>query len=88
MQQQNAFDRFIDSGSGKRLLSRHDLNDDGIWRVCGEDPNCDFGGGHYNPHLFTASGKLKDVIKKAVHTERFWTWGYGGDITLLEIKRL
>lgn len=58
----------------------------GVWRICGEDPNCDFGGYHSQPYLETVSGKLLDVVKYAVELPRFWSWGAGGSITEVIIK--
>lgn len=76
------------SNGGRRLLQKHALNEFGTWRIRGEDPNCDFGGAHYQPELGTVEGKLDDVIKYAVKLSGFYTWGSGGDITKVEIKKL
>lgn len=54
----------------------------------GEDPNCDFGGSHYQPELGTVEGRLEDVIRYAVKLPNFYTWGAGGDIEKIKIKRL
>ena len=66
--------------SYQELLKKHSLDDTGIWRIRGEDPNCDFGGHHYQPDLGTYEGRLEDVIRYAVGIPNFWTWGAGGDI--------
>jgi hypothetical protein len=76
------------SYSGKKLLEKHSLNETGTWRIRGEDPNCDFGGAHYQPDLGTVEGKLDDVIRYAVKLSGFYTWGSGGDITKVEIKKV
>jgi hypothetical protein len=76
------------SYSGKKLLAKHSLKEVGIWRIRGEDPNCDMGGAHYMTELGTVEGKLEDVIRYAVKIPNFYTWGSGGDILKIEIKRL
>lgn len=74
--------------SGQKLLKAHSLNETGTWRIRGEDPNCDFGGSHYQPELGTVEGRLEDVIRYAVKLPDFYTWGAGGDIEKIKIKRL
>jgi hypothetical protein len=76
------------SYGGKKLLEKHSLNENGTWRIRGEDPNCDLGGHHYHPDLGTVEGKLEDVIRYAVNLPRFYAWGGGGDIQKVQIKRL
>lgn len=76
------------SYSGKKLLVKHSLNEVGTWRIRGEDPNCDFGGAHYQPELGTVEGRLEDVIRYAVKLPGFYTWGGGGDILKVEIRKL
>ena len=76
------------SYSGKKLLEKHSLNEEGTWRIRGEDPNCDFGGSHYKPELGTVEGRLEDVIRYAVAQPDFFTWGSGGDITKVSIKKV
>ena len=71
------------SYSGQLLLKEHSLNEEGTWRVFGEDENCDFGGSHHQPELGLFTGKLVDVVDYAVDLPRFWTWGSGGDIRKL-----
>jgi len=68
------------SYSGRKLLEKHDLKETGLWKILGEDPNCDFGGSHHQPDLGIVEGNLKDVIEYAVALRNFWTWGGGGDI--------
>lgn len=85
---ESQFTKWIASYSGQRLLKEHSLEAYGTWRIRGEDPNCDFGGAHYQPELGTVQGKLHDVIKYAVMLNGFWTWGSGGDILKVEIKKL
>lgn len=83
------YEQWIRTSYGaRRLLEKHGLNEFGVWRIRGEDPNCDFGGSHYQPELGVVEGNLKDVIKYAVKLHGFYTWGSGGDITKVEIKRL
>lgn len=62
------------------ILKTHALSEYGVWRVFGEDPNCDLGGHHSKPELGTYEGKLADVIALAVELPSFWQWGAGGSI--------
>ena len=63
-------------------------NQVGVWEVRGEDPNCDFGGAHYTPYLGTFSGKYIDVMSMAVEMSQFWTWGYGGEVKEVVVKKI
>jgi len=83
------YEKWIRSSySGKKLLAKHSMNETGTWRIRGEDPNCDFGGAHYQPELGTVEGRLEDVIRYAVKLSGFYSWGGGGDIQKVEIKRV
>ncbi len=62
------------------LLKYHKLDEDGLWHIYGEDPDCDFEGSHSGPHLCVAKGKLSDVIHYAVTLPFFWQFGKGGKI--------
>jgi len=73
---------------GRNLLDKHSLEEYGIWQVKGEDPNCDFGGHHYQPDLGIYEGKLYDVITVAVELPNFWTWGGGGDIIKKNLEKI
>lgn len=73
---------------GQRLREKHSLSEEGTWRIRGEDPNCDMGGHHYQPELGTVEGKLLDVVEHAVNLEGFYTWGSGGDISKVFIKKV
>jgi hypothetical protein len=76
------------SYSGQRLREKHSLDEEGTWRIRGEDPNCDMGGHHYQPDLGTVEGKLSDVVEHAVNLSGFYTWGGGGDIGKVFIKKV
>lgn len=73
---------------GQKLREKHSLSEEGTWRIRGEDPNCDFGGAHYQPELGTVQGKLLDVVEHAVQLDGFYTWGGGGDIIKVTIKKV
>jgi hypothetical protein len=66
--------------SGRELLKKHSLDEIGVWKILGEDPNCDFGGHHHQPELAIVEGKLGDIIAYAVELTSFWQWGAGGVI--------
>lgn len=71
---------YLKTYSGKALLEQHSLDEVGVWKIYGEDPNCDFGGYHHEPHLTTVSGRLSDVVAYAEQLSGFWQWGSGGKI--------
>lgn len=79
-QKQSNYDRYLQTYSGQELLREHSLDKVGIWKVLGEDSNCDMGGTHYQPELGIFEGKLKDIIQHAVELRSFWQWGGGGSI--------
>ena len=63
-------------------------NQVGVWEVRGEDTNCDFGGSHHRPYIGTFSGTFIDVVSMAVEMPQFWTWGRGGEIKLVTVKKI
>jgi hypothetical protein len=73
-------ERYLERYSGQQLLKDHNLTETGIWKVYGEDPNCDFGGSHHEPFLGNFEGSLEQVLEYAVQMPRFWQWGAGGRI--------
>ena len=88
MVMQNNRERFLSTCSAEKLLEKHRLHEKGLWRIQGEDPNCDFGGHHYMPDLGTFEGTLNDVIDYAVELRAFWTWGAGGKITKVSVQKV
>lgn len=76
------------SYSGKQLLQLHSLDEEGVWMIFGEDPNCDMGGQHHQPNLGTVHGKLRNVVNHAVSLANFYSWGSGGDIRKTEVKKV
>lgn len=76
--------RYTDSYEYIALLKKHSLNEEGMWQIFGEDPNCDFGGTHIKPNLGFVEGKLEDVIEYAVDLPNFWSWGSGGSIKKID----
>jgi hypothetical protein len=85
---ESAYMRYTQTYSGRELLKKHSLTDTGLWRIRGEDPNCDFGGYHHSPDLGTVEGTLLDVIEYAIELKNFWTWGGGGDIELVKVQKI
>lgn len=77
---ESKYERYLKTYAGSSLLEKYSLDQEGMWQIKGEDPNCDFGGHHYQPDLGLVTGKLQDVIEYAVELNSFWTWGAGGDI--------
>ena len=83
------YDRYLNTYSGRALLGKYSLDQEGLWEIRGEDPNCDFGGSHYMPELGIVDGKLRDVIEYGVELPSFWQWGGGGDFRLINnIKKI
>jgi hypothetical protein len=78
---QNKYKQFTEvSYSGRELLKKHSLDETGVWKILGEDPNCDYGGHHHQPELGIVEGRLGDIIAYAVELGSFWQWGAGGNI--------
>ena len=80
--------KWLRSNAGENLLKKHSLDDVGLWKVEGEDRNCDLAGPRDIPHLFNARGRLRDVVNKAVNTKGFYGWGAGGRITKMSVEVL
>jgi hypothetical protein len=80
---QQRLEQFLNTYSGRELVKKYDMSQTGVWKVLGEDPNCDFGGHHYQPELGMFAGTLEDVMAYAVTLSNFWAWGAGGDIQLM-----
>lgn len=79
---------FLNGYNGKKLLQNHKLNEYGVWKIRGEDPNCDLGGHHYEPDLGTFQGVLSKVIDYAVCLPGWSTWSGGGKIEAVKIKKI
>jgi hypothetical protein len=77
------FNDYIKTYSGRELLKKHSLDETGIWKIRGEDPNCELGGYHHRPDLGIVSGTLRDVIMYGVNLDKFWQWGAGGNFELI-----
>ena len=71
--------------SGRKLLEHHSLDEKGLWKVKGEDPNCDMGGSHHQPDLGIVDGTLKEALEYAIQHPSFYTWGGGGDFEKINI---
>ena len=74
--------------AGRELLKKHSLDDEGYWKILGEDPNCDMGGHHHQPDLGTYYGTLKKVLEIAVQHSNWAAWGGGGNIVKVNIKHV
>jgi len=59
-----------------------DENTKGVWKIYGEDTNCDMGGSLHEPYLATVEGTFKKAIEYAMSLDKFFQWGAGGRITL------
>lgn len=68
----------------RRLLAEHNATTTGIWRIYGEDNNCDLGGPRLIPTLDTVSGAYEDVVEYALDLPNFISWGRGGHIEKIE----
>ena len=84
MANQSKLEKYFNSYHYRNNPIPHDQ--EGVWRVRGEDPNCDYSGPHYMPELGIYSGKFIDVATLAVELPKFWTWGAGGEINPVVVK--
>lgn len=82
------YNKYINTYSFKELMKHHDLFEEGLWEIRGEDPNCDWGGAHGHPYLGTVNGKLLDVLKTAVDLPGFWSWGSGGEVKKVNVSSI
>jgi hypothetical protein len=84
------YTRYMSTYAGRELIKKYPNPslEKGTWCIKGEDSNCDWGGYHHNPILGYREGNLLDVIKYAVNLKSFWTWGGGGYIEKVEIKKI
>lgn len=73
------FENYLKTYAGRELLKKFSLEQTGIWKIKGEDPNCDFGGHHYQPDLGLVEGTLRDAIMYGANLKQFWQWGAGGN---------
>lgn len=73
-------DRFLRGYYGETLMKEHKLSDVGIWEILGEDPNCDFGGSHVQPHIGYVEGTLEKALLYAVKQPKWYSWGAGGTV--------
>lgn len=64
----------------RRLLKEHSPTAVGKWKILGEDPNCDLGGSHHEPHIATVVGTYANVVEFALRQSNFFSWGSGGRI--------
>jgi hypothetical protein len=69
----------------KSSVEEHGLSKVGMWDIYGEDPNCDLGGSHHEPHLGQFYGTLEACIKYADNLPGFWSWGGGGRFQLSKV---
>lgn len=70
----------------ERLMKSGNYGKTGTWNIIGEDPNCDFGGHHYQPNLGYFTGKFEDIVDLAFTLPGFITWGHGGDIEEVKVQ--
>lgn len=74
----------IHSIKGQLLMKKYRLEQEGVWKILGEDPNCDMGGIHSQEDLGTYSGTLGEVLELAFNLPGWASWGGGGDILKVE----
>jgi hypothetical protein len=90
MEKKNAerYLKFIQGYRGKRLLAEHSTTEEGIWKVTGEEDDAVPFGGNSGANMGLFQGRLIDVIHHVTAKNRFWTWGGGGDIQKVSVKKL
>lgn len=77
-------DKFLRGYYGQNLIKEHKLSDVGKWEILGEDPNCDFGGSHIQPHIAYVEGTLEKALLYAVKQPNWYTWGAGGSVKAIK----
>ena len=82
----SSVNKYLNTYTGKWLLEKYDLDEEGLWKVTGEDPNPDLGGHHHNPDLGLFEGSLKEAILWGVKQPRFWQWGAGGGFEKVKVE--
>jgi hypothetical protein len=75
-------------GARARLLENQLAGKVGVWKILGEDPNCDLGGSHHQPTLATVQGTYGDAVEYALELSGFFSWGGGGDIVEVNILKV
>jgi hypothetical protein len=71
----------------ERLYKTHRPDEEGVWRIVGEDANPDMGGHHYQPLLTNVEGAYADAVDMALSLDGFVSWGYGGDIEKVRVVK-
>ena len=80
------YSKFINNYNGKQLLEKHSLDEEGLWKIEGEINPIDIATPNSRaPDIGILQGTLENVIKKAVHLEKFWGWGNGGNVIKIEV---
>lgn len=75
--------KFLNSHTGKRLLSKYRLTDCALWMIKNADTEPYFNGSHC-PQVFACfNGSLKSAIEYALFFDTFYCYDYG-DIVLCE----
>jgi hypothetical protein len=69
------------------LLKKYPGSQKGYWKILGEDQNCDLGGSHHMPELCVVEATYEEAIDYALNMSGFWSWGGGGDIVEVIIKK-
>ncbi len=77
------FQTYLAGFSGKQLLAKNAVLDYGVWEITGEQTDRET-----PPHLGYVEGVLEDVIDYAIALPNFWSWGSGGSIKRLDIKKV
>jgi len=72
----------------ERLSKEYPGDQYDTWHITGEDPNCDLGGPHHNPHLGYIKGRYSKVLEKALTLGGFFQWGDGGYIKPVEAENI
>lgn len=83
--QQRVNDYLNTTYSGKMLLNSHTLDEKGLWKIKGEDPNCDMGGHHHQPEIGIIEGTLQEALEYGVTHPNFYSWGGGGSFEKVSI---
>ncbi len=64
------------------------MKDVKVWDIFGEDPNCDLGGPHHEPHLDTVEGTYEQALEYAKTLPGWMQWGGGGRVVAAKFPKV
>lgn len=81
------YEKYLMTYRGKRLLEQHSSDEYGVWKVVSETDDPGPGGGR-GTDMGLVEGRFEDVLRWATAQNGFWSWGSGGEIRKVDIKKI